>query len=278
MRQPTPIVLAAFDEEIPDNLDTDSESHSPYDAHDSQVGRESLFAGSAWEQAKLDAPEYLPGVWEDTKAIVNWHNTAWVLGATGVALSLRGEADDGVRRATARHPDRWGDGSHVLGKLGEVQWQVPMIALVYSNSIWTNDTQLYDFSKSLISAYTITSVGTVALKGIVNTERPSAEWNDGEFGFPSYHTSSSFTIAAVIEEYYGIENAAPWYVLAGLIGWSRIDERDHDLSDVVFGAMFGYIIGKSVAASHLHDDPRVRIRPTYSQLDESYGVSFETSY
>ncbi|MDA0833494.1 MAG: phosphatase PAP2 family protein [Planctomycetota bacterium] len=237
-----------------------------------------IFAPTFRMQFRDDAREFLPGLWNDTRAIVNWHNGAWILGATGIALALRADADDEVREYTAEHPDRWGEGSRVLGILGEVQWQVPAILFVYGNSVWTEDIQLYDFSRTLVNAYTITGVSTIAIKGITDTDRPSDDWNNGHHGFPSFHTASSFTIAAVIEEYYGVKRAVPFYVLAGLIGWSRIDERDHDLSDVVFGAMLGYVVGKSVAAYHLQDDPRVRIRPTYSQINETYGVEFVTSY
>ncbi|MEX0725203.1 MAG: phosphatase PAP2 family protein [Planctomycetaceae bacterium] len=282
MKRSFPIRLAAFRDAEPEFAEADSSEEAPFtgsEIEDNETFEGSpVFAPNFRTQFRNDVRGFLPDVWNDTQAIANWHNGAWILGATGIALALRADADDEVRQKTAEHPDRWGDGSHVLGKLGEMQWQVPAILLVYGNSVWTEDVQLYDFSRSLINAYTITGVSTVALKGIANTERPSDEWNDGDLGFPSFHTSSSFTIAAVVEEYYGIERAAPLYVLAGLIGWSRIDERDHDLSDVVFGAMLGYIVGKSVAAYHLHDDPRVRIRPTYSQINETYGVIFETSY
>lgn len=272
-----PVRLASFTPEAAPNF-ADGTGESPFLTDDIAIDESPIFAPTIRMQFRNDVRDFVPGVWDDTRAIVNWHNGAWILGATGIALALRADADDNVRDWTAEHPRRWGDGTKVLGELGDVKWQVPVLLAVYGKSVWTEDVPLYDFSRSMISAYTITGLSTVVFKGITNTERPSDDWNNGEFGFPSFHTSSSFTIAAVVEEYYGMKTAAPAYVLAGLIGWSRIDERDHDLSDVVFGAMLGYIVGKSVAAYHLSDDPRVRIRPTYSDVNETYGVMFETAY
>ena len=71
----------------------------------------------------------------------------------------------------------------------------------------------------------------------------------------------------MLDEYYGLQAGLPAYALAGLIGWSRLDERDHDLSDVVFGAALGFVIGKSVARDHLYGDSRVRLLPYVHPTD-----------
>ena len=128
-------------------------------------------------------------------------------------------------------------------------------------------------SKSILSAYTITGLSTLAIKVIGDTDRPSLEWNDGRFGFPSFHASSSFSIAAVVEEYHGLKTALPVYALAGLIGWSRIDERDHDLSDVVFGSALGYVIGKSVARRHRSTKSHIRLVPYSHPSEPATGLA-----
>ena len=113
---------------------------------------------------------------------------------------------------------------------------------------------------------------------MVNTDRPSDRWIGGQFGFPSHHASSGFSIAAVLDEYYGRRVGIPAYAVAGLISWSRIDERDHDLSDVVFGAALGYVIGKAVAGKHLRCDARVRLVPYLNPSDGSTGIMFERQF
>lgn len=215
---------------------------------------------------------------DDALGIVNWNNALLLTAAAGASIAIHQDIDGEVREEVRRHPNRWNGASETLGKFGDVPIQIPSILAVYTYSLWTQDERLHDFSGSLISAYTITGVTTVLLKAAVNTDRPSDDWNGGEYGFPSYHTASSFTIAAVIDEYYGPKAGVPAYLMAGLIGWSRIDERDHDVSDVVFGAALGYVVGKSVAGRHLYGDSRVRLLPYFHPLDGSAGMMLETRY
>ncbi len=64
------------------------------------------------------------------------------------------------------------------------------------------------------------------------------------------HVSSSVAVAAVLDEYYGHKIGIPAYLFAGLVAWERIDDREHDLSDVVFAAVLGYVIGQTIGADH----------------------------
>ena len=210
--------------------------------------------------------------------MLNWNNAVILGAATGAAIALRQGADDQVREDTASNPKRWGKGSEILGKFGDATVQVPVLLALYGYTLYHDDVELHHFSSSLISAYTLTGLSTVAIKGIVNSDRPSDDWNDGQFGFPSFHTASSFAIAAVIDEYHGPKAGLPAYTLAGLIGWSRIDERDHDLSDVIFGAALGYVVGKAVSGRHLYGDSRVRLFPFTHPTEGSTGLMLECPF
>jgi membrane-associated phospholipid phosphatase len=135
-----------------------------------------------------------------------------------------------------------------------------------------------DFTRLLARSYTMTGLSTLLIKGITNTDRPSDTWNNGHFGFPSAHAATSFAIAATIEEYYGPEAGLPAYLMAGLIGWSRIDDRDHDLSDVVFGAVLGYAIAKSIAGQELRGDSRIRMCPWMEPGNRTVGALCEIEF
>lgn len=225
-----------------------------------------------------DACQLFPMLWNDTKRMVN-RRTAITLGvAAGGALAIRENLDGQVRDHTAADPLQWGQGSKVLRQFGEFQYQIPVIAGVYGLSLWTADEHLHEFSLSLISAYTLSSAATVAIKGITNTQRPTSAYQDGEYGFPSFHASTMFSIASVIDEYYGWQSGVPAYVLAGLVGWSRIDQREHDLSDVAFGAGLGFVIGKAVAAAHIERHSNMQIMPYYDPVQQTGGVQFEKRY
>jgi hypothetical protein len=227
---------------------------------------------------RADARGLFPMLWADTKSLFNWRSGIALGAAAGGAVAIRENLDGRVREHTARNPLRWGEGSEVLRQFGEFQYQVPVIAGVYGMSLWTEDEHLHEFSLSLISAYTLSAASTVAIKGITNTQRHTDAYQNGEYGFPSFHTSSTFSIAAVADEYYGWKVGVPAYVLAGLVGWSRIDQREHDLSDVVFGAALGFVIGKTVSAAHIERHSGMQVMPYYDPVQQTSGVQFEKRY
>jgi membrane-associated phospholipid phosphatase len=86
-----------------------------------------------------------------------------------------------------------------------------------------------------------------------------------------------FAMSAVIDDYEGHWIGVPLYILSGLVGFSRIDTRDHDLSDVIFGGVLGYVIGKSVSGRARYGDSRVHILP-YIHPGEGAGVMLDTSF
>ena len=85
-------------------------------------------------------------------------------------------------------------------------------------------------------------------------------------------------MAAVFDEYYGPWVGIPAYALAGGVAWSRIAQRDHDVSDVVFGSVLGYVIGRSVARRHLYGDGRVLVMPYLHPTTATSGVAMEWRY
>jgi hypothetical protein len=228
--------------------------------------------------ASDDLKAFGPTLWRDTNGIAEPQNLMILGVSLAAAIGIRQDLDGQARRETAEHPQRWGDASRILGHLGEAQYQVPVLGALWGVSLWTDDPELHGLMSTVVSAYTISGLATLAIKGATNTDRPDPDWNDGHWGFPSYHAASAFTIAAVLDEYYGWHLGLPAYTLAGLIGWSRIDERDHDLSDVVFGAAMGWVIGKSVAGTHLRGDGRVRIGPWMHPTDGAAGLMFDTRF
>jgi membrane-associated phospholipid phosphatase len=121
-------------------------------------------------------------------------------------------------------------------------------------------------------------VSTVSIKYIADTNRPSDTWNGGKLGFPSWHDGSMFCIAAVLDDYEGHWIGMPLYAFAGLIGFSRVDTRDHNLPDVVFGGVLGYVIGKSVSGKALYGDSRVHILPYVHPTEGGSGIMLDWSF
>jgi membrane-associated phospholipid phosphatase len=78
---------------------------------------------------------------------------------------------------------------------------------------------------------------TAALKYSVNETRPDG----GSRSFPSGHTSLSFTGAEFIRKEYGWAWGAPAYMVAGFVGWSRVESNRHYTRDVLAGAAIGIL-------------------------------------
>ncbi len=76
---------------------------------------------------------------------------------------------------------------------------------------------------------------TYGLKYAVNAERPDG----GDHSFPSGHATVSFCSAEFLRRRYGWAWGAPAYAVAGFVGYSRVDAREHYSRDVVAGALVG---------------------------------------
>lgn len=104
---------------------------------------------------------------------------------------------------------------------------------------------------TMLKALTVTAATTMGLKLIRNNDTP----NGKSLAWPSGHTSSSFTVAAVLDELYGPEVGIPAYIGAGFVGYRMMESGDHWGSDVLFGAVLGWIVGHQVAGKH--KDPEI---------------------
>lgn len=110
-----------------------------------------------------------------------------------------------------------------------------------------------------------------ALKHIVNKPRPE---NNGNYSFPSGHTSSAFSGAAFIGKKYGWKAGLPAYILASYVGWSRIDARKHDPWDVLAGASIG------IGSAYIFTKPyqKSNIDLGFSKFENKYVVSLNYSF
>jgi membrane-associated phospholipid phosphatase len=87
---------------------------------------------------------------------------------------------------------------------------------------------------------------TTGLKLIRNNDTP----NQHHLSWPSGHTSSSFTVASVLHEYYGLKVGIPAYIIAAVVSYRMMDTGDHWASDVVFGGTLGWVVGHTIAGKH----------------------------
>jgi membrane-associated phospholipid phosphatase len=101
-----------------------------------------------------------------------------------------------------------------------------------------------------------------ALKLAIQRERPQLDGSHGllwqqeslSSSFPSQHAALAWSAAAVLaREYPGTITQWSAYGLASLISISRITAEAHFPSDVVVGAIAGYLIGRHIYNAHHND-------------------------
>lgn len=214
---------------------------------------------------------------DDLESAFNNRNLCVLLVAGGASYLVHETIDDDVERGFHNHRNRWGKGQEIFAAIGNPGHHFAAIGGMYLYSLQAQDAEVHDLSKTLFNAVAITGLTTVALKATIgrNTESPNGEGDPFVGAWPSGHTSSSFAIAAVLDEYYGPKVGVPAYILAGLAGWERIDDGEHDLSDVVFGAALGYVIGRTVAADHLARFCGMDCQPLVDPATGTAGLLFE---
>ena len=221
-----------------------------------------------------DKSNFLSDFRADLESLCTRENALLLLGAGSVSYAMHESLDDDVAENTARHRNRWGKTQNFIAGIGNPPHQLAAISGLYAYSLLQDDVESHELSKSLLNAVAITEMGTTMLKFAANTGRP----NGDSYGWPSGHTSSSFAFASVLDEYYGHWFGIPAYTVAGLVAWERIDDREHDLSDVVFGAALGYVIGRTVAHDHHTRICGMQLEPFTNPATGSTGIALERRF
>ena len=171
-------------------------------------------------------------------------------GAGSIAMHNSG-ADAQVAKNFANR----GNLNHDVDKIGDYMGgpgqHFAASGLWYLLSAGAGDELNKDRSWTMIKALSVTGATTLGLKIIRGNDCP----NGKSLAWPSGHTSSSFTVAAVLDEFYGPEVGIPAYIGASFVGYRMMDSGDHWASDVLFGGVLGYLVGHHVAGK----DEAVRI-------------------
>jgi membrane-associated phospholipid phosphatase len=156
-----------------------------------------------------------------------------------VGTSDRSTADWAGRAGTSRYT-KSGD------LIGAAAVQGGGALVTYGIGKLTHRPAITHVGGDLIRAQVVTALMTHGLKFSVGRTRP----NGGSHSFPSGHTSATFASAAVLSGHFGWKVAVPSYATASLVAWTRIRDRKHYPSDVVFGATLGLIAGQTITHGH----------------------------
>ena len=197
-----------------------------------------------------------------------WGSLAFALGV-GMTAGLHSVDDDlqnsfepnALFGETGNDIIGWTLSPYTIGGVSLITW------IVAGN---TNHPKLALTSRALTEALILSLGIDVIAKVSFRRERPDG----GNFGFPSAHATAAFTAAGVLTTFYGWKAGVPSYALATLVSVSRVDSYNHFLTDVVFGAVLGSVIGIGTAKFHKKEHPNFFLTPKVSGKDASIGFTY----
>ena len=129
-------------------------------------------------------------------------------------------------------------------------WIIPLCILFYILLFKTGKRGKIAFIILLIGFGITDYFSAQYIKPFIGRIRPSHSMLDsihllvnkgGKWSFPSNHAANSFVLATILS-YFFSQWKYPLFILASLIGFSRIYVGVHYPGDVVFGALLGYCI------------------------------------
>jgi membrane-associated phospholipid phosphatase len=183
---------------------------------------------------------------EETSEIIHTgNNSLYLLLAGGASVAMHNTpADREIAENFDLHRAIGRDMDEIVANLGGPGVHFAATGLWYAISVNNGDELNKQRSWTMMKALSVTGATTLALKLIVNNDTPNDKW----LAWPSGHTASSFTVASVLDELYGPEVGFPAYLAAGFVGYRMMDSGDHWASDVLFGAVLGWIVGHHIGS------------------------------
>ena len=162
----------------------------------------------------------------------------FLVGGAGAAAGSF--ADDEVRDSVNYSGSGWG---RTFATAGGPMWGSMFAAGMFTAGRLSDHARFRAMTYDMVDAVIVNFGYSEVIKVAVGRERPNGENNRS---FPSGHASNAFAIATVVERHYGWKLGVPAYVIAGVVGASRIQQDKHYVSDVVAGATLGYIVARTV--------------------------------
>ena len=158
----------------------------------------------------------------------------------GAGAGVASFADDHFADSVNYSGSGWGKQFATAG--GPV-WGSLFTAAMFTAGRFSDHARFRALTYDMVDAVIVNFGYSEVIKAAVGRERPNGENNQS---FPSGHASNAFTIATVTQQHYGWKLGVPAYLIAGVVGASRIQQDKHYVSDVVAGATLGYIVGRTV--------------------------------
>lgn len=103
----------------------------------------------------------------------------------------------------------------------------------------------FETAQAMVISLGLSAGTAAALKQVVGRKRPTPPTKRSNSSFPSGHATVAFAAASTIGHAYP-RLAVPAYLLAGTVAYSRIYLKRHYPTDVLAGALLGWVSAKLV--------------------------------
>ena len=177
----------------------------------------------------------------------------------GAGLSLYLLDDHMEDRAEKLRDNEFSHLSEKVRYLGDGLVLVPLMGAAYAYGGLAGKGRLQNAALVGLESYLISGALVAAVKYSVHRPRPKTDpsfhsvseqgfFSGSDVSFPSGHSAAAFSTARTAAWYFGDSGAAPYisYGLASLVAWSRVNDNEHWVSDVVVGGAAGYFVADKV--------------------------------
>ncbi len=208
----------------------------------------STYAANSWQPAgPAPTPEHTGikaltlTLFDGVKHLPSIENIFWAAGGGAGALAVHPK-DARITEAFA--DASWTDSFFALGDFtGAFRTLVPASVGVYAVGRATGNKNVSHTGMDLIASVVLSQAIVKTIKVATQRERPDGS---DRLSFPSGHSADTFAFATALERHLGWKGAVPGYIFSSYVAVSRVNDKRHFMSDVVFGSAVGIIAGRTV--------------------------------
>lgn len=247
------------------------------------------------EPERYNFSQFTSETWDFVKQPTRWGAGSWLtlaLSCAGAYWLLK-NADQRISNECFAHPQYLDSAANKIGKFWGGPFPAPLLMGIFALHAGLSGDRAskaitFEIAQATIYTVSLTFLIKVALgrarPGVnegVDSFRPFSEKSLFHFdyqSFPGGHTSAATAISTILADH-----ARPWwlkvvaYVPAALCLCSRVYENKHWTSDVFFGAVIGYSVGKWLTRKHKNKEASTRqsavqFRPFFNESLTGHSV------
>jgi membrane-associated phospholipid phosphatase len=213
-------------------------------------------------------------------APIQWWQGAIVVGGLSALALLDNPLRSFVQDRRSPGNDRV---AATIRPMGEVKLYLGLTGGLVATGLLSGQSKLTNAGTRLAATLAMTGLGVQVGKMAAGRARPGRLFDADDFSpfsgrhsMPSGHTTTAFALATELAD----DIHRPWataglYTLATAVGWSRINDDKHWLTDVCAGAIFGIAAAKVI-------DGRWRLfnlrPPSLAITPQRLGLAWQASF